>query len=362
MEDKWKVLEALHIKPSAEETTCNTDKKYVEDLSVKHADNRWKDFYRAIQALERGCGYFIPEQLKPLVHKCAEEDNLQLLQTIEKKSGMLDAVMFLLCVDREIKMEWLKTNSFAAVSTLFECLRQELNNEVATMADENAVVVGLCKLAEASPEHFQYLLRGQLLYRPKTVSLLSKLLFQLSDKGWAALSNSISFSDAEFKHISFWDECGKDLDWSQVYSRAYPLLDAWNLYVDKSVMKGQFCETLYNGLSNYLINILFYRMETFETYVDAFEKAISFAEQTMNCWYEKNVQQQGALFACMAQIELLRVVWDYRKKDYLIAFPSNLSKRTLALINQYRFIWDAPIIEEKAKGEITNLKKWLKEV
>lgn len=362
MEDAWKVLEALHIKPYAEKATRNTDKKYAEDLAAKHQDERWRTFYQAIQALESGCGYPCSNQLSLLVEECTERNHIQLLHIIEGKDEMLSTVMLLHYVDRGTKLKWLASNDISTVPVLFECIRQELDNDVIAVEIQNALICGMCKLGQASPERFQYLLRRYLLYRPNTTSLIEGLLPRLSDKGWAALSDSISFSDTEYKHMLFWDQCGKNLDWSQICSRAHPLIDAWDAYINQSVVKGSFGESLYNSISNYLINVLYYQMESFETYADAFEKAVSDCEQAMQRWYERSIQQRGALFACLAQIELLRIIWNYRQKDYSVPFPDGLSKRVLLLLTQYRFFWDSPFLAEKAKREILQLKEWLEQV
>lgn len=362
MGNAWKVLEGLHIKPSAENVTRNTDKKYAENLAAKHQDERWKEFYQAIQALESGCGYPHSDQLSLLVEECTEHNHIQLLHIIEEKEEMLGTVMLLRYVNYETKLKWLGSNAFSTAPALFECIRQELDNNVITVEVQNALICGMCKLEESSPERFQYLLKRYLLYRPSTASLIEGLLPRLSDKGWAALSNSISFSDAEYKHMLFWDQCGKNLDWSQIYSRAYPLTDAWNAYIDRSVIKGSFGESSYNSISNYLVNVLYYQMESLETYVDAFEKAVSDCEHAMQCWYERSIQQRSALFACLAQIELLHIVWNYRQKGYSISFPDSLGKRVLLLLTQYRFFWDSPFLAEKAKSEVLQLKEWLEQV
>ena len=360
MEDAWKVLKALHIKPSAENATRNADKKYAEDLAVKHQDEKWRAFYLAIQALESGCGYLHSDQLSLLVEECAECNHIQLLHIIEEKEEMLGTVILLHYVDHGTKLKWLTSNDISTVPVLFECIRQELDNDVGAAEVRNALICGMCKLEESSPERFQYLLSRYLLYRPNIVSLMEGLLPRLSDKGWTALSDSISFLDTEYKHMLFWDQCGKNLDWSQIYSSAYPLIGAWDAYINQSIANGKFGESLYNSISNYLINILYHQMESFETYVDMFEKAVSDCEEAMQHWYERSVQQRDSLLACLAQIELLRIVWVYRQETYSVSFPDNLCKRVLQFLSQFRFLWDNPLAE-KSKREILQLKEWLEQ-
>ena len=358
MEDKWKRLEQLRIKFSPEKAKSKTDRKYMEDLEAKREDGQWKNFYRAIQALEKGCGYSENKKVEILIKECVEQDRFRLLQIIEDKE-MFEIVMLLRYVDDEIKFMWLKGKSFSSVSVLFECLRQVMKSDISVSVNQDAIVCGLCELSELSTEHFRYFLQRFLLYRNKTVFIMEKLLGKLSINGWRILSNSISFSDVAAEKRLFWDTCGRDLDWSEICNRAYPFIDSWEMYIEECVEKGTSTGALYNALSNYLGKILLYQIKDFHDYTEKFQRAVVLSERAMLRWYGNIVQQRSAILACLAQIELLHIIWISRQEGYAESFPEDLRKRALAFMLQSRFLWDK---EKCTISEIQELKRWLENV
>lgn len=359
MENQWKKLAALHHSISIENYTSNTEKQYAKDLSLKYTNNNLKPFYRAIQALERGCGYPKNNEFVDLYRICANQNNHRFLQIIENNLYMLDTVMSLRYVDNQIKLSWLNAKEISAIHVLFECLRQLITSRVITEENQSSVVCGLYQLLEISVEQFQYLITQYMLYRPENIPLMTKLIAQLPEKGWAALSKCISFHHFEETSLEFWDKCGQEQNWSAIYSRAYPLLDEWNSYIDQSIITGKFGRSLYNCVSNFLINILYYKFDSVHAYLYEFEKIISTSEKSMHCWYEESSQQAAVLFASLAQIQLFYFVWQKRKNEYAISFPNDFCYRTLFLISQYRFLWDTLLLESSDHQEIWKLKEWL---
>lgn len=361
MENTWENLEALHFLLSIEKYNSNTEKQYAKDLSLTYSDKNWKPFYRAIQALERGCGYPSSNKFADLYRICAEQDSHRLLQIIENKPYMFDTVMSLRHVDDNMKLSWLNAKEISSIHVLFECLRQLITS--GTIKEENhpPFISGLYQLLEKSIELFQYLISNHLLYRSENITLMTKVIALLPAKGWIALSNCISFYHSEQTNFEFWNQYGQNQDWSTIYSRAYPLLDAWNTYINQSIATRKFGRSLCNCVSNFLINILCYKFDSVQAYLCEFEKIIYTAEESMNFWYEESAQQSSVLFASLSQILLFYFVWQTRKTEYAISFPDNLRYRTLSLISQYRFFWDNPLLENADHQEIWKLKRWLEE-
>ena len=358
MEDLWKKLDAVQIRVSAERSPYQTDRQYAKDLALQHADGDWKRFYRAIQALERGCGYpLIGEDLVTLCKNCAEQDSQKLLDSIEGKPAMLDTVLLLRSVSHEVKRKWLTTQAISATPVLFELLRQVLAEGNKTEETRTAVAGGLCALLEASEERFQSLLQEEILYRPAEVPLMTELMAQLPEKGWAALSRCISFSDSDPRHQKFWDQCADAQDWSALFQRARPFADAWNAYIMDGMKTGQFRQSLSASTTGLLTWILREQLRAPSDYIAALDAWVSAGETAMRRWFERESQQRGALVACLSQLELLRLVGLSRQP--VVQLPEALRSRARALIVQHRFLWDNPLFRNGIQREVAQLQAWL---
>ncbi len=362
MDTLWKALDSFHFHLSAEKSKNNTDKQYVKDLAIKQTDKNWGTFYQAIQALERGPGYPDNEKLIALCRRGSDQNDQRLISIIEEKPDLFDIVMFLRCVSHEKKIEWLNSKVLCNGPVLFECLRQELQHGELTEAQQSSVVCGLCQLLKYSTAQFQYLLNQFVIHFPKNIPIMAKLLPQLPESGWKALGGCVSFSELVPDHMSFWDQCGREQDWSSLYHNAIPLLDEWNTYIDQSIATGKWGQSLYNNISNVLINILVYQLDSLPAYMETLENAISAGEKAMMRWYERSIHQRGALFACLAQIELLHYVWNNNQENYAVPFPEDLRTRSLQIILQYRFFWDEPMLKDTIQKEVLQLKEWLEQV
>lgn len=358
MEDLWKKLDAVQIQVSAERSPCQTDRQYAEDLALQHADGDWKRFYRAIQALERGCGYpLIGEDLVTLCKKCAEQDSQKLLNSIEKKSAMLDTVLLLRSVSRAAKQKWLTTQAVSATPVLFEILRQILAEGTGTEETRSAVADGLCALLEASEERFQSLLQEEILYRPAEIPLMTELMAQLPEKGWAALGRCVSFSDPDPRHRKFWDQCADAQDWPALFQQARPFADAWKAYIADGMEAGQFGQSLSAGTTGLLTWILREQLRAPSDYIAALDAWVSAGETAMRRWFERESQQRGALVACLSQLELLRLVGLSRQPA--VQVPEALRSRARTLIVQHRFLWDNPLFRNGIQREVARLQAWL---
>lgn len=362
MDALWNALDSYHCQVSAEKSKNNTDKQYAKDLAIKQTDEDWGTFYQAIQALEMGPGFPDDEKLIALCQKGSEQDDRRLLSVIEKKSDLFDIVMLLRCVSHEKKIEWLNSKAFCSAPALCECLRQELQQGELTETQQSAVARGLCQLLQYSSMRFQYLLNRFVIHSPKNIPIMAKLLPQLPESGWTALAACVSFAELTPDHISFWDQCGREQDWSSLYHNAIPLLNEWNAYVEQSIMTGRWGQSLYNNISNVLINILVYQLDSFPAYIETLGNAISAVEKAMLRWYERSTHQRGALFACLAQIELLHYVWINNQEDYAVPFPKDFRARLLQIILQYRFFWDETMLKDTVQKEVLQLVKWLEQV
>lgn len=362
MDALWKALDSCHCQVSAEKSKNNTDKQYAKNLAIKQMDENWGTFYQAIQALEMGPGFPDDEKLIALCQRGSEQDDRRLLSMIEKKSDLFDIVILLRCVSHEKKIEWLNSKAFSNAPTLFECLRQEIQYGKLTETQQLSIACGLCQLLKYSTARFQYLLNRFVIHFQKNIPIMVKLLPQLPESGWTALAACISFAELTPDHMSFWDQCGRKQDWSSLYQNAIPLLNEWNTYVEQSISTGKWGQSLYNNISNVLINILVYQLDSFPAYMKTLGNAISATEKAMLCWYERSTHQRGALFGCLAQIELLHYVWINNQEDYTVPFPEDLRTRLLQIILQYRFFWDEPMLKDTIQTEVLRLKEWLEQV
>lgn len=81
-------------------------------------------------------------------------------------------------------------------------------------------------------------------------------------------------------------------------------------------------------------------------------------EAAMYRWYESSLQQSGALLAGLSQLEHLRFVFLNFGKD-MPAPSSELCRRILELISQWRYLWDSSS-NGRICGEIGQLEMWLR--
>lgn len=360
MDDIWKALSSIHVQINPDKSRLNTDKNYAKDLMADQASGNWKKFYQAIDALEQGCGYPPFPELLEICKKAALQDNQRLLRIAEQKPSMLEMVYIFLCVDQVVKLAWVGSDAFSKSLALFECLRQSLcnRNEV---EGKNACIIasGLCKLSVQEPEQFRYLLTHFILYQDNYITLTTELLLQLSRESWTSLSNCISFADVDFRRMSFWDRCAESQDWDAISSRAQPLVSAWSNFIQKSIVSGIFGFSLYNDVSNILITLMCYHLNTLDGFKSVLENTLDVCEKAMYRWYENEAKQRGAFLACMSQIEHLRYVWINNEKKYSMPFPNELHNKILSLISEWRFLWDNPLFRDKAQKEMDQLRIWL---
>jgi hypothetical protein len=360
MDEVWAKLQAVSIRINADSSPYESDRANSIKLSQNCNQNGWKTFYEGIDALERGCGYSDHSELTALCKTAGLQDNRRLLQIIEQKAKLLDVVIFLRSVDPVIKLAWIKNCSFTKTPVLFECLRQALTETEVIESQADSIVKGLCNLQQKSSEHFRYLLSHHILYKEKMVTIMSKLLEHLPQNGWALLSQCVTFDDITPTKMKFWDQCASKLNWNVVCTEAEPLLDAWSAYIAQSLL-GHYRQSLYFNISNVLLTILIYKLDTVEQFLDAMERVLNAGEMAIYRWYEGVTKQFGTLVTCLSIIEHLRYVWINNFTAYGVLFPEKLCSRCLALISQWRYLW-VSCGSDNVKEEIIQLDNWLKSV
>lgn len=360
MDEVWGKLQAMSIHINADQSPREADRSNAKKLSDGYVEGNWKAFYEALGALERGCGYSDYRMLAELCRTASLQDDRHLLQVIEQKTKLFDIVLFLRSVEPITKLAWIDGNSFTKTFALFECLRQMLTDSSYSRSYLDTVVKGLLGLAQMSSEHFRYLLSHNILYRENMISITSKLLESLPENGWAVLSQCVTFDSVTPNQMKFWNQCASKLDWNIVHRRAAPLLDAWGSYMAQS-FSGHYRQSLYCDVSNMLIPILIYKLDTVKQYLYVMEQTLCTGETAMYRWYERETQQFGALIACLSIIEHLHYVWINNSAAYNEPFPEKLSSSCLFLINQWRYLW-VSCGEKTIKEEINRLESWLKGV
>lgn len=361
MDDVWNSLLTVKININTDASSPETDRVAVKKINQSCVDGAWEPFYEGIDALERGCGYPDHRDLTEMCKIAGWQNSGQLLQTIEQKTKLLDVVLFLRSVEPTIKLTWIDNNSFSKTPVLFECLRQALMDTTQSRSYPDVIVKGLCDLSQMSSVHFQYLLNHIILVENDMIPIASKLLENLPRNGWATLSQCISFDKFTLARQKFWKQCIDKLAWDMIYNRAEPLLDAWDAYIKQS-FSGHYHhsrQSLYCGVSNMLIILLTYKLNTVEQYIDATERTLCAGEKTMYCWYEHENQQFGALMACLSVIAHLHCVWVKNFAANYKLFPENIRSKCLAFLAQWRYLW-VLCGKDMAGKEILQLENWFK--
>lgn len=361
MEEMWAKLVALHITINPEGSKRNSDKEYAKTLMATRENEEWHLFYQALDALERGCGYPDCSEWETLCQNCVSQDSRRVLQIIEQKQGMLEMVILLHCVPRVDRFKWIDDALFSGTDTLFEILRQFLSEVVLENHEQVVIVAGLCQLLNLDSNRFRYLFQHYLLNNQRQISIVTKLMAGLSKEGWKAVSKSVSFNSLDSEKLAFWDQCGRQQDWKTIYCFAEPLTRAWTSFISVSIADKKFGMSLYNNLSNIIINILLFELNSYKQFFDMLNKYVCEAETAMYRWYEGECQQRGVLLACMSVVEHLRFVWINNKKIYKRSFPDNLRSRILCLMKEFRFLWDTPTLQ-KTKKEMSSLQVWIETV
>ena len=356
MDELWRALRSVHVKTNPDASRRRTDRNYAKDLQILQAEDRWRAFYRAIDALERGCGYRPFPELEALCKRAIPCDERQFLQILADEPAMMDIVMILRCADSRTMLRWIETEMISNVNVLFECLREIFRSGPLPEEAQNAAAKGLLQLCALSPERFQYMLQTGPLFRDEWVGTVRAVLPHLTEAGWSGLSGCISFEGMNGRHFRFWSECALNQDWSAVGRRAEPLLQAWYKDLERAAAEGRVWESLYNEASNLLIGALLSRMDTPGDCERAMEGIIVRTEEAMFQWYERSLQQSGTLLAGLSQLEHLRFVRLNLGED---APPSAaLCRRALKLISRWRHLWFSPSDKGICEG-IGRLEEWL---
>lgn len=357
MDELWKALRSIHVTTNPEASRRRTDQNYAMDLQAGQAEDRWRRFYRAVDALEQGCGYQPFPKLDTLCKKAIACDERQFLRILAEEPSMLDIVVILLCVDRETMLHWIEAEMIFNVNVLFECLRRIFQDGPLPERAENTAARGLLRLYGFSPERFQYFLQTSVLFREDNIGVVRAMLPRLTKEGWSRLSACITFARMDDKHLSFWNDCASGQDWQTIGFRAEPLLRAWRQALEKSAAGGAAWNSLYNEASNMLIGILLHQINTPGACERAMENIAAQTETAMYRWYESSLRQKGVLLAALSQLEHLRLVWLRLGKDPLSPSAA-LCLRILALVERWRYLWDVPSDQEICRG-IERLRAWL---
>ena len=355
MDELWKALSSIHVITNPDASRRKTDKKYAKDLQISQAEDRWRSFYQAVDALERGCGFQQFPELEMLCQKALAQDEHKFLQILADKPAMMDIVVILRYVKKEVMLRWVEQGNITNVNVLFECLRKVLQRPLSEQEQE-IVAKGLLHLCALSLERFQYILRSKVLFRDDYIGAVRAMLPYLTEEGWSRLSACVIFEQLDRKHFHFWNECARDQNWQAIGARAKPLLQAWYRALEQAAAKGSVWNSLYNEVSNLLIAILIHEIETPSSCESEMKRVIIRTETAMFHWYERSLQQSSALLAGLSQLEHLRFVWLNLSRDTV---PSDtLCGQAIRLITQWRHLWISSSNEEVQK-EIEGLTTWL---
>ena len=359
MDNVWTKLLSLQVKIQTGKYPLNTDKKYASNLMMKLENGNWEIFYQAIDALERGCGYSQFNEIEELCQSGAKQDDKRLLKIIEQKSGMINIVILLRCVDSEVKLDWIDTDVIKNPMVLFECLRQILSGYELSSKEQSALVKGLNRLSMISRDQFKYILNRYLLYRDCHIPVVSMLMTQLSKDGWVLLSDVLLFENVIPERMQFWDQCANNQNWLEIYSKVEPIIKAWKSHLNKKISDGSFGNSLYNDVSNILVTVLSIKLSSVEKYVNTMKKAIYVGKKSMYRWYESEYQQRGVLFANLSLFAHLCFVWMKNEEKYNVPFPKIIIKNLMRFISQWRFLWDDNLYQDTAQKEVHQIEEWI---
>ena len=360
MNNVWDSLAALKIEVDILKCRSDTDKKYSRDLIEGITGNAPIDFYNAIDAVERGCGFQSSVELSELCQKAANQDSERLLNVIEEKTKMLEIVFLLYSTERYVKLDWVKNGLFHKPIVLYECLRQLLRDYQCQETEENDTIAkGLCRLSTQIPERFINLLNRYILFHEQFIPLFSRVMELLPSRGWAVFGSSLSFGDVDKKRMAFIDKCAGPLDWEEMNMQAYPLVEAWLTFLKKCVKNMKFGSSLYNDASNLLITILVYHTKTYKGFVRILNETVSSCESLMYQWYESVTQLRSVYFAHLTFMEHMHFVWENNCGKYAAAFPDDIRTRMLFLLDEWQFLWDDDLFRDKSQSEIQQLRNWL---
>lgn len=357
MDEIWKALCSVHIKANPNASRRRTDQNYAKDLQISQAEDRWRTFYRAIDALELGCGYQPFPELEALCKKALAYDEWKFLQILADEPAMMDIVVILRCVDNRTMLHWIEAGMLSNVNVLFECLRVILRDGSLPEEAQNTVAEGLLRLCDISPERFQYILRTGVLFRNGGIGIVRALVPRLTVEGWSRLSACVTFEGMDERHFRFWNACAQGQDWQAIGIRTEPILRAWNRALERSVADRAVWKSLYNEVSNLLIGILLNQVGTPGSCEQAMEQIAAQTEDDMYRWYEGALQQRSTLLAGLSQLEHLRFVW-LNFEEGAPAPSAELCQRVLNLISQWKYLWD-PSSGRGICGEIGQLEMWL---
>lgn len=357
MDELWKALRSIHITTNPGASRRRTDQNYAKDLQAGQAEDCWRIFYRAINALEQGCGYQPFLKLGELCQKAIVCDEGKFLRILGEKPSMMDIVVILLHVDREIMLHWIEAEMISNTNVLFECLRKIFQGGPLPEQAGNTAAKGLLQLCGLSPERFEYLLQTGVLFRNDYVEVVRTILPGLTEEGWSRLSACAAFVGMNGERFSFWNKYAAGQDWQAIGPRAEPLLRAWRRALEKAAAEGTAWSTLYNEVSNLLIGILLNQTGSPSICEQAMEDIIAQAGAVMYQWYESSLRQRGALLASLSRLEHLRFVWLNFKEDTPPP-PAVLCQKALVLIARRRYLWDSPSNQDVCQ-EIERLSAWL---
>lgn len=363
MDNIWGRLSAFTVRLETEKTSRNTDKEISEQLNAGFTDGDLSAFYLAVRSVEIGCGF---QQMPELIEACSEalrQDSEKLLCILEQKTRMIDVLMFLLCVDKTTKLDWLKNNKFSKSAILFECLRQILKDDKELLAEETKIVAtGLVRLAVLAPQYFRRLIQHNQ-FKEFFAPILVSLWEELSDDGWTEYGKAISFADFDPQHIQYIDRCLDKLNnrdtLGNLQNKAYPIVEGWLTYMEAQRQKQKFGQSIYNNYSNLLITIMICHLNKYTKFIKLFERTICECEADLYSWYESEIQQRSVLYVHLSIIVHLRFVWENNEPIYKADFPEGFRIKTKNILVSYQHLWDCNTDNQYNMDAINQLQSWL---
>jgi hypothetical protein len=357
--DKWDLLGYIEVTVDESKSTRQTDKYYATILAGKGTGQSFHEFYNALNALERGCGYPNCEEIRKICQECITEDAARFLRIVETKNSKLTIVILLLYADLRKKIEWVNLSLFNNDFSLFETLRQLLNCSCLSKSECSIVASGLCQLVQMSKHYFQYLYERYLMCRPTQAQVMSEMFRMLPKDGWEVIGACSKFHYFDLSNALYWDECAKNQSWSALSVNAEPFIKAWLEYSNNTVNRIKSRNSLYNDYSVFIINILGTWFNSKVEVVEVLLKTLNDAEHNMLEWYESEHEQKCVLLSYLSIIEHIRRALMISHISHELVFSDSSKERILSLLEQTSHLWRRGGAFNAIESDIEKMKSWI---
>lgn len=314
--DVFQIIENMKLEMKIPEHAPKADREYMRLMFEGETEQNLDKLYHGIEALERGCGVSLNQQVSIIFQNAFEKSPERMVKTFTQKS-LLERYIYLAMCSEDILYGFVDIGCVGDTYMLYECLRQLINRQSWNKNKRDWIFKGIRNLAEHDSVLWRRWINTQE-YNKRWITLLSVVLPVLSKTAVDDYANTIRM-DFPIEKVQEMECMLRQIpEEKRVYifeNLADTLYQRWieyleNLHEEKRYQSG----LVINGYAALIEEAVCAYCKTKKIWEDEILMAIFKFTKDMEAWYESGTQRLSVFWVDMTQIFFLliaRKAWNH---------------------------------------------------